>query len=108
MGFLRVLMAGTLDGVAFLDEGIVTGDGDTDVVGLQVEAHSTDTGENPIISSAVGWCQLECRVRTGDDGAHLDTTGTVTNTYKTRLSCSRNGRTDSKCVLSPQCFRQGK
>jgi hypothetical protein len=29
-------LAGTLDGVAFLDETIVTEDGDTDVIGLQV------------------------------------------------------------------------
>ena len=36
-------LAGTLDGVALLDETIVTEDGDTDVVGLQVQAHATDT-----------------------------------------------------------------
>jgi hypothetical protein len=36
-------LAGTLDGVAFLDKTIVTEDGDTDVVGLEVQAHSLDT-----------------------------------------------------------------
>lgn len=35
-------LAGTLDGVALLNETIVTEDGDTDVVGLQVQAHATD------------------------------------------------------------------
>ena len=37
-------LAGTLDSVALLDETIVTEDGDTDVVGFQVQAHATDTG----------------------------------------------------------------
>lgn len=36
-------LASTLDGVALLDETIVTEDGDTDVVGLQVQAHAADT-----------------------------------------------------------------
>lgn len=36
-------LTGTLDGIAFLDETIVTEDGDTDIVGFQVQAHSTDT-----------------------------------------------------------------
>lgn len=37
-------LTGTLDSVAFLDGTIVTEDGDTNVVGLQVETHATDTG----------------------------------------------------------------
>jgi hypothetical protein len=36
-------LASSLDGVALLDETIVTEDGDTDVVGFQVETHATDT-----------------------------------------------------------------
>ena len=36
-------LTGSLDGVTFLDETIVTEDGNTDVVGFQVEAHSSDT-----------------------------------------------------------------
>ena len=36
-------LAGTLDGVALLDETIVTENGDTDVVGFQVQAHATNT-----------------------------------------------------------------
>lgn len=37
-------LSGSLDSVTLLDETIVTEDGDTDVVGFQVEAHSSDTG----------------------------------------------------------------
>ena len=36
-------LAGALDHVAFLDEPIVTGDGDTNIFGFQVKTHSTDT-----------------------------------------------------------------
>jgi hypothetical protein len=36
-------LAGTLDGVVFLDETIVTEDRDTNIVGFQVQAHATDT-----------------------------------------------------------------
>ena len=36
-------LASMLDGVAFLDEMIVTEDGETDVAGFQVETHSTGT-----------------------------------------------------------------
>jgi hypothetical protein len=34
----------TLDGISFLNETIVSEDGDTNVVGLQVQTHTTDTG----------------------------------------------------------------
>jgi hypothetical protein len=37
-------LSSSLDSVTLLDETIVTEDGNTDVVGLQVEAHSSDTG----------------------------------------------------------------
>jgi hypothetical protein len=37
-------LSGTLDRVTLLDETIVTENGDTDVVGLQVQAHASDTG----------------------------------------------------------------
>lgn len=37
-------LAGTLDRVALLDETIVTENGDTDIVGFQVQAHALDTG----------------------------------------------------------------
>ena len=36
-------LTGSLDSVAFSDQSIVTEDGDTDVVCLEVEAHSSDT-----------------------------------------------------------------
>jgi hypothetical protein len=36
-------LTSTLDGITFLDETIVTEDGDTDVVGLQVQTHAADT-----------------------------------------------------------------
>ena len=64
-------LAGTLDGVAFLDETIVTEDGDTDVVGLQVETHSTDTGRelHHLLSCRI--LSVRCRVGTGDNGAYL-------------------------------------
>ena len=37
-------LAGTLDGIALLDSTIVTEDGDTNVVGFQVETHATNAG----------------------------------------------------------------
>jgi hypothetical protein len=37
-------LSSSLDGVTLLDESIVTENGDTDVVGFQVQAHSSDTG----------------------------------------------------------------
>jgi hypothetical protein len=37
-------LSGSLDSVSLLDETIVTENGDTDVVGFQVQAHSSDTG----------------------------------------------------------------
>ena len=37
-------LASTPDGIALLDETIVTEDGDTDVVGFQVQAHAADAG----------------------------------------------------------------
>jgi len=37
-------LSGTLDSVTLLDKTIVTENGDTDVVGFQVQAHSSDTG----------------------------------------------------------------
>lgn len=37
-------LASTLDGVALLDKTIIIRDIDTDIIGLQVETHSTDTG----------------------------------------------------------------
>jgi hypothetical protein len=36
-------LASALDGVALLDETVVTENRDTDIIGLQVQAHSTDT-----------------------------------------------------------------
>lgn len=37
-------LTGTLDGVTLLDETIVTENGDTDIVGLEIQAHALDTG----------------------------------------------------------------
>lgn len=37
-------LSSSLDSVTFLDKSIVTEDGNTDVVGFQVQAHSSDTG----------------------------------------------------------------
>lgn len=37
-------LSSSLDSVAFLDGSVGSEDGDTDVVGLQVEAHSADAG----------------------------------------------------------------
>ena len=85
-------LAGTLDGVAFLDETIVTEDGDTDVVGFQVETHSTDTGRE--LHHLLGCRMLSVRGReservTTECTLHVletpDTTDTVTDAYKIGL-----------------------
>jgi hypothetical protein len=85
-------LAGTLDGVAFLDETIVTEDGDTDVIGLQVQTHSTDTGRE--LHHLLGCRMLSVRGLapervTTECTLHVlktpDTTDTVTDAYKMRL-----------------------
>lgn len=58
-------LAGTLDGLALLDETIGTEQHDTDLAGLEVHAHTLDTGGEPVVMSVCrnGKCQ--------DIGAHV-------------------------------------
>ena len=90
---LPIYLASTLDGVALLDETIVTEDGDTDVIGLQVETHSTDTGRElhhllGCSERSVGGYVASERVTT-DRTLHVpetpDTTDTVTDAYRAKL-----------------------
>ena len=65
-------LSSSLDSVTLLDETIVTENGDTDVVGLQVQAHSSDTGRE--LNHLLGLDVSET-VDTGDtvtDGLGLD------------------------------------
>ena len=63
-------LSGSLDRVPLLDETVVTEDGDTDVVGLQVQAHSLDTGRE--LNHLLGL----------DVSETVDTGDTVTNGYE--------------------------
>ena len=85
-------LTGTLNGIAFLDETIVAEDGDTDIVGLQVETHATDTGRELHHLLGCRMVSVRCvaseRVTT-ERTLHVletpNTANTVTDTYKTRL-----------------------
>lgn len=50
-------LAGTLDGLALLDESVGTEKHNTDLAGLEVHAHALDTGGEPVcnVSRPVGW-----------------------------------------------------
>ena len=85
-------LAGTLDRVALLDETIVTEDRDTDVIGLQVQTHSTNAGRE--LHHLLGCRKVSVRGVapervTTEPTLHVpetpDTTDTVTNAYKTSL-----------------------
>ena len=85
-------LPGTLDGIALLDETIVTEDGHTDIVRFQVETHATDAGRE--FHHLLGWRELSVggvayeRV-IAENTLHVletpDTTNTVTDAYETRL-----------------------
>jgi len=44
-------LAGTLDGLAFLDQSVGTEEHNTDLAGFEVHAHALDTGGEPFRSS---------------------------------------------------------
>lgn len=52
-------LAGTLDGLTLLDETVGTEEHNTDLAGLEVHAHTLDTGGEPVfmLDYRVGKCQ---------------------------------------------------
>lgn len=58
-------LAGTLDGLTLLDETVGTEQHDTDLAGLEVHAHTLDTGGEPVV-------MLVCRNgKCQDIGVHV-------------------------------------
>lgn len=71
-------LAGTLDGLTLLDETVGTEQHDTDLAGLEVHAHTLDTGGEPVVMSVcrIGKCQ-DIRVHVLDQLLSLDVGHTV-------------------------------
>jgi hypothetical protein len=91
-GVLINNLTGALDGVTLLDETIVPEDRDTDVVGLQVQTRSTNTGRE--LYHLLGYRKVSVRGVapewvTTEHTLHVpetpDMADTVTDTYRTRL-----------------------
>lgn len=122
-------LAGTLDGLALLDQPVGTEKHDTDLAGLEVHAHALDTGCEPfhrVSLSVFASCGAQCREYVLDQLLSLDvvhavhTCNTVTvlplvlrsyrvvlilSAYPTERTRPVSARPDSSCTPRIRCSR---